>query len=328
MATATSIFSCHDKLARRKDTKSEVTVVGIIFAIVSSAWFGISNVGLRRGALTGSALQGLFITVLMGVPFFLIAAIVSGQIFRYQSISLTNYMVLAFAGILHYVVGRYTIIRAVDAIGVTRATPMMQASIIIAVATASIFLSEQVTPLMIFGIALVMIGPAIAVQKSSPKSIPTSPKESDSFQPRLMEGYLWGSVNSLVFGITPILVRYALDDSGPGFGVLGGFVAYTAAGAFLLPGLAAPNRIKGILKMDQTSQRWFIFVSFSIFLAQMFWFLSLSRSPVSIVMPLMRAGSVFGILFSFLLSRKVESFSPQVLSGIAISIVGAVIVLL
>jgi drug/metabolite transporter (DMT)-like permease len=293
-------------------------VVGIIFALVCSAFGGVSNVGLRRGALTGLALQGLVITVLTGVPLFFVAALVSGQIFRYQSISPTNYLILALAGAIHYVIGRYTIIRAVDAIGTIRATPALQLSTLVSVMAAILFLSETVTLLMSGGIALVVVGPLIALHK------PSQSDNSDEPRPRLLAGYTWCVINSLAFGISPVLIRHVLEDSGSGLGILGGLVAYVAGAILLLPVILSPSRLRGIVRMDKTSQRWFLFAALTLFLGHMFYFLALSQSPVSVVIPLMQSRAIFSLIFAFVLSRQVESFSPKVLSGIAISVVGAI----
>lgn len=293
-------------------------MAGIIFALVCSAFGGISNVGLRRGALTGLALQGLVITVLIGVPLFFIAALVSGQIFRYASISPTNYLILALAGVIHYVVGRYTIIRAVDAIGTTRATPALQLSTLVSVMAAIFFLSETVTLLMSIGIFLVIVGPLIALQKTA------QPASSEEPTPRLLAGYTWCVINALAFGISPVLIRHALEDSGAGLGILGGLVAYVAGAILLLPIILSPARLRGMVRMDRVSQRWFLFAALTLFLGHMFYFLALSQSPVSVVIPLMQSRAIFSLLFAFVLSRQVESFSPKVLSGIAISVVGAI----
>jgi drug/metabolite transporter (DMT)-like permease len=294
-------------------------MVGIVFAVVATAAGALGAVTMRRGALTGSALQGLVIINFTGIPLFAIAALMSGQIFQYASISPINYLILILTGINHYVIGRYASIRAVDAMGTTRAMPLMQAASLVSVIAAVIFLSEVVTLLMGIGIALVMTGPVMVALKSSRPSNPNAPPA------RLVAGYLWGMLNAVAFGISPVLIRHVQEDSGSGLSILMVLVTYSSAVVFLLPGLMISSRMRGVLSMDKASQGWFLLVAISFFTSHLFLFMALGIAPVSIVMPLMGIGPIFAILFAYILSRQVETFTPQVISGILVTVTGSAI---
>ncbi len=102
-------------------------------------------------------------------------------------------------------------------------------------------------------------------------------------------------------------------------------VTYSSAVIFLLPGLTVSSRMRGVLTMDKTSRRWFLLVAISFFTSHLFLFMALGIAPVSIVMPLMGIGPIFAILFAYILSRQVETFTPQVISGILITVAGSII---
>ena len=64
-------------------------MLGFVFGILSAASFGMTNVMTRRGMLSGTVAQGLYMSVLLGVPLFLAAAVVSGQLFHASLITTT-----------------------------------------------------------------------------------------------------------------------------------------------------------------------------------------------------------------------------------------------
>ena len=63
-------------------------------------------------------------------------------------------------------------------------------------------------------------------------------------------------------------------------------------------------------------------------MAQLFRFMALSVAPVVIVVPLLRAGGVLVVPMSYLINRKIESFEPRVMAAIALSLAGAILLVL
>jgi len=109
----------------------------------------------------GSAAQGVLLTVLGGVPLFLVAATLTGQIFHASELRPFAYLALACAGVIHFLYGRYCMYRAYELIGANRSAPISQATTVLAVLIAVGFLNEQVTLTMGLGITFVIIGSAI-----------------------------------------------------------------------------------------------------------------------------------------------------------------------
>lgn len=307
---------------------ARAAMLGIVYAVLATFTFALNSATFRRGVVYGSAVQGVYVTILAGVPLFVIAALVTGQLFRMDELGPAKYGVLAAAGLMHFLVGRYSSFRAIAAMGQNRTQPLVTASTIVSVGIAMVFLGEALTPLMAGGIVLVLIGPMLALSRSSQsraagRSVGAA-AVADIAQPpaRLAEGYAWGSLNALTFGTSPVLIRYALSDSG--LGVLGGLVAYVAVAVVLLAGLALPGRTQALRGMSADARKWFGFGTATVFAAQMFRFLALSHAPVSLVIPFMRGGVALTVLFAFLINRDYESFERRVLLGIAVSIAGAI----
>ena len=120
-----------------------------------------------------------------------------------------------------------------------------------------------------------------------------------------------------------MLMRAGLDSTG--LGILGGMIAYATAAVVLVFTLALPGQASGVLKLDANARKWFLFGAVASFVANVLRFMSLALAPVSIVIPLMRSAVLFTIVFNYFMNRDLESFEPRVLTGIGISLVGAVL---
>src|SRR5262245_60234299 len=92
-------------------------VLGVLLAALSAATFAFNNASARRGVLTGSVAQALAITVPIGVPIFFLAALATGALGALAAFSGEALGLLALAGVLHFVVGRYCKFREARAMG-------------------------------------------------------------------------------------------------------------------------------------------------------------------------------------------------------------------
>lgn len=334
-------------------------MLGALFAVLSAASFGISNVATRRGVIGSSASYGLYITVILGVPLFVVAAAVAGQLLNIFDLSTKALALLSSAGVLHFLVGRYCNFRAIDAIGVNRTQPIQMTNTLYSVGVAVAVLGEDLTVLMVLGITLIMFGPGVMLVRSKqPVPAPMVSSSTSTLAgptvvggataeehggntaigaevatlpnaaaaPRYGEGYLFGFISAAAYGTSPVMIRAALDDTG--LGIAGGLVAYSAAAAVLVISLLIPGKIRELRGVSFSVMPYFLITTVSTFLAQMFRFAALAIAPVTVVTPLTRLGVVFTLILGYVFNRHLESFSPKVLLGIAISVLGAVLVAL
>ena len=297
---------------------------GVIFALVSSFSFSLNTVLARRGLASASASAGAFVTVMVGVPMFLVAALVTGQLFNAGEVALTTYAQLAAAGIIHFGLGRYCNYRAVSAIGATRTGPVQALTVPYAVLFAFLFLGETVNVLMGIGIALMLVGPAMMVERPSVRAVRGASDAQPAFELRQGEGYLFAALSVGFYGTSPILIRAALAGTAD-LAVFGGLVAYTAAAGALIATLVVPARRDLIGAMRFGTVRLFLGAGFFVFAAQMFRFIALSLAPVAVITPLMRTGAVFVLGLSWAINRHLEKITWQVVVGILISVGGAVL---
>jgi len=322
-------------------------MLGAAFALLSAVAFSLNAVLVRRGVVLASASQAAFTTVLMGVPMFLLAALVTGQAFRAGDLPGASYAYLAAGGVINFVVGRQFNYKAINAIGAARAAPFQALTLPYSVLIAFLFLDESVTIGVGAGVALIMIGPAIMVERRARQSAsvtapaPTAsvpnagaapvpaataavPNMQEQFALRQVEGYASAILASVAYGTSPILFRAALEDS-TGISIFAGLVSYVAASGVLLMIALVPAQRDLVRALNPSMLRVFFGASFFVFAAQMLRFLALSLAPVAIVTGLERTNSVFTLILSWWFNRRLEFITLRVVIGIVTSVAGALI---
>jgi drug/metabolite transporter (DMT)-like permease len=287
---------------------------------------------IRRGVVLTSPAHATFITVVMGVPMFFVAALVAGQLFRFQDLALSGYAYLAIGGAINFVAGRGFNYVAIEALGAARAAPFQALTLPYSVLVAFLFLDEGISILTAAGVALIMVGPAIMVERSprQPTAVlgpSTGSLDSEpAFSPRQLEGYAAATLAAIAYGTSPILFRAALEDQ-TGLSVLSGLVAYSAAVVLLLASTMVPSRRYLLHSLEPATLRLYFGASFSVFAAQMLRFLALSLAPVAVVTSLERMNSVFTLALSYHMNRLLELITWRLVLGVAISLAGTLILI-
>lgn len=295
-------------------------MLGAFLALCSAATFGLNNAALRRGVLKGSVLQAMAITVPMGVPLFALAAAALGGLGALDGFSAQGLFWLAVAGIVHFIIGRYGNYRATRAMGANLSGPVQQMSILVSLVLALLYLGESLTPLSVLGILLVVVGPLVMMRGRQ-----KGEKTRSGFEPRYAEGYFYGAVCALGYGASPLFIAWGLEGGGVAESLAGGLVSYAASAAVIGLILLVPGQLGQVLTLERGPAGWFVVSGLFVFLSQMFRYMALAVAPVSIVVPIQRLSVVFRVLFSWLINRDHELFGFWVLFGIAISLVGAVL---
>ncbi len=299
-------------------------MLGAFFAIISAATFGFNIATVRRGVLSGSVFQAIAITVPMGVPLFLVAALMAGQLGAVGQFGWPGTGYMALAGILHFVWGRYWNYRAVKEMGANLSGPVQQLSLLVALTFAVILLDEKLTVLRVIGIALVVLGPAIMTRRAPPLRGGARDRDSGktkAFRPNMVAGYTAALMATLGYGLSPILVRAGLADTG--LSLAGGLISYVSATMAVALILLLPGRAAHILGVDRGAAKWFTISGVFVFFAQMFRYLALAIAPVTVVTPIQRLSLVFRVGLSTVLNPEHEVFDARVVIGMVVSLLGA-----
>jgi uncharacterized membrane protein len=173
------------------------------------------------------------------------------------------------------------------------------------------------------GGAFIIMGSLITQQ--APARVAAKPA-GPAFQPRYVAGYVFASLAALAYGTTPIMARFALEHTGPATGILGGLISYVAATAAVLL-VALSSRIRlNVSALDRNNAVWFAISGVCVAAAQGFFFAAVSVAPVMLVMPLLQTSLAFRMVFSTWLSPHHEIVGPLVLTGVIVSVLGALLV--
>lgn len=295
---------------------------GAMLALASAAFFGLNNATTRRGVLTATVLQGMAITVTLGVPIFLVMSLFLGGFQAMAAMGLPSYMWFAASGVVHFVIGRYGNYRATQALGATLSTPVQQLSILVSLVLALVFLGEEMTGLKLIGLVLVLVGPAFVLgrRKANAKAA-----KSKAFEPKYAEGFFWGAVCALGYGISPLFIALALGPGGTiADSVAGVTISYIVAAIVVIVWVGIAGGAAYMRGIGGAATGWFLASTLFVALSQMFRYMALAVAPVTVVVPIQRLSVVFRLLFGIILNRDSEILDGVVIGGILLSVAGAV----
>jgi drug/metabolite transporter (DMT)-like permease len=219
-------------------------MLGAILAVFSAATFALNNAAARRGVVTGTPIQGMAVTIPLGVVCFLPFALISGGIAGLPRFSAGAIAWLAAVGLLHFLGGRYCNYRASQLAGVNLTAPVIQLQVVVTLTLAVIVLGEPCTLLQLAGGVVMVLGSLVTQGRPAGRKRPSA-----RFNPRQGAGFLFASLAALVYGTTPIMVRTALDGAGPWSGMMGGLIAYGAATIAVALALASGTLRRNVMAL-------------------------------------------------------------------------------
>lgn len=297
-------------------------MLGATLALASALLFGLNNATVRRGVINATVLQGMAVTVPLGIPIFIVFAVLMGGFTAMEQWPLSSYLWMALAGVVHFVVGRYGNYRAVQAMGATLSTPIQQLSILVSLLVAVVFLQERINGMNALGILLILFGPVVVMRRSKK---PTKESNTKAFKPRYGLGIFWGFVCALGYGFSPLFIVYGMGHNGTMADSVGGvLVSYLAATLVVLVMVIASGGRTYLTGYDRASFYWFAVSAVLVAFSQLFRYLALAVAPVSVVVPIQRLSVVFRILFNAIFNRQYEVLDLPVIVVVFLSILGAV----
>lgn len=289
-------------------------------AFLSALTFAASNTMLRRGVIKGTVAQAMAVTVPLGALLGWLWLVLTGSLWSLEA-SKGLVLYASFAGIIHFVAGRYCNYRAIQAMGANLVAPVQQTSVVITLVLAIVILGEIPTLLQTVGIVVVLASPLVLIRRPAPAK-----SGSDRlFLPDLKVGYLFASLSALSFGVSPIFIGFGLRGSE---GVLDGLtaatVAYTAATIVVLAILAFSRPAMTWFSTDNASLGWYVMSGLAVAGSQFLVYMALAIAPVSVVVPIQRTSIIIRLGLAGAFNRDTEVFGTKMLLATALSLCGAV----
>ncbi len=292
-------------------------MLGFAIALVSAGSLGATAITVRRGVLTGSPFTGTFMTVLIGIPLFLLAVGFTGQFSRLSGLSWHDLLSLAAIGVFQLVIGRYCFYRSIGCLGANQAELVQALQVPASVVVGLSLLGENMTIAISIALVFIMIGPGLVLLSRA-----RATQGMGSTHSRAKEGIMYGLLAVAAFSAGDGLARSVL--AGTGLGLAGGMLGYLAAGLVLAPIVLITRQLTVVRQTPKPAIRWFALSSLLTFSAQLSRYLALSIAPITVVVPLMRTVPVFVLVFSFLVNRHLEVFSISVIIGILCTVAGTI----
>jgi len=290
---------------------------GLILAIIAAVSFSAGIVLVRKTAgEAGESFSVTAISVFVGIPFFAIAIIASGEWSHLIGISWRAVALLGSAGIIHFIFGRLLGYNAFRLIGANRATVYTMTNRFYTVLFSALFLGEEITYFIVFGVLLMFAGAVlITLERKGGK------EKRKGLSRDEVKGILLALAAALCWGVTPILIKPGVAEIGSSSA--GAFVSYCAAtvamGLLLLNG----QRRKQLTQLP-FKKSVLPMATAGAFTAggQLLYYTALGMSPASVVTPLLSIQVLFIFFFSFLINRRIELFTPKVFIGMGATLAG------
>jgi drug/metabolite transporter (DMT)-like permease len=150
-------------------TGSDSYIIGVIFGIVATIFFGVTNVIYKKMSDDISVMDITFSRMWVSLPLAYLFAVISTGSFEIV-VPIDAMFPLAFSMLLGIVLGDTMYFLSQERIGVTRAFPISMSSPLMVYLLTALFLDEPVILQRVFGAIIVVIGVclvAIASQKES-----------------------------------------------------------------------------------------------------------------------------------------------------------------
>lgn len=275
-----------------------VPVLALVAAVLSAG----ATIFIRQGLRTSGALTGFWINVLVGMISLWIAVAVTGGPGPVSARAL-GYFVLA--GLVGTVAGRLFRFLAIDRVGASVATALINLNPMIATILAIILLGERVTVPIVVGTLVIVLG-TILLSVSGGEI---------GFRPRL----LWLPILSATcFGMVSILRKLGLGGAGPVIGTaLNVTTAAIAFAAFMLvtgqrDALVTRGRPLAYFAAAGLMENAAVFLNI----------VALGMGTVSVVTPLYGSSPIFVLLLSFFFLRGIEALTARVVAGTLLIVLG------
>ncbi len=285
-----------------------------ILAIGASFFWGLSYIISRVGLRHSGVLSGVFITSLSGLCYSLVMSLLCIDLAVFA-----NRAVLFFiaAGVIGPFIGRVLLYMGLDRVGASIGTPLSEIRPLYAAIGAVLFLGEGLTPSIILGTLLIIVGVITISLEEAGGQIEKRWSKSDLIFP-ILAGVCGGILHVLrKMGLNGIPVPIA------------GVTVQNASALLLFPLLGLTQR--GRHRLVLTDKRAWIIFSFSglsMFLAQLCVFFALGSGKVVVVSPLSSLSPFFVLLLVRVFLRELEKVTWRIVLGVILTVGGTAVMTL
>lgn len=138
------------------------------------------------------------------------------------------------------------------------------------------------------------------------------------------KAFLLGFSAGLSWGVSPILTKAGLNDSGSPVARV--FLSYMAA-TLILSTFLRDHKLRATLAgMESRAARLFFLTGLLSATAQLMRYVALRMAPASVVAPLFSVSPVFALVLAFVFNRKLKVFNRAVIIGTMAIVTGTILI--
>lgn len=305
-------------------------MLGSILGLGFAAFFAADTVVVRRGTQRVSVNYIATLTVFSGPIFFFLLALITGDLFKISHFTWQATLFFAISGVVHFALGRTFGYSATKILGANRSSTILGMYAVVSVILAIIVLDERLTPFIIAGSLMSLLGPLVITAKESGRTkraeAKINPDVNTLDKKTLYLGMFLGVVAAMLWGSSAIFIKLGTDAGGTP--IAGSLIAYCAASLVISMSLLNKKNRQEIFRWDWPSLRIALMSGMSTNLAQMLRYMAFDYGSVIVVSIVSRTVPAWTMLLSYIFNRKLESFSRWVFLGNGLLIAGTLLVML
>ncbi len=269
---------------------------GVIFALLSSLFWGFNGVLLRKGFEDTDVISGTFTVVC--IMYLVISFFALPQLYTVK-FTLPKVLMLAAAGIISYTIGRLFTYSSVASIGSSRAFSGTSTRILFSAIFGVILLGERMCTEVAFGTLLMIVGLYIF-----------------STENVSLRGLVFSILGGFAYGLAALLIKVGMLKSP----LVSTFVAATFG--FIV--LTIFVQFMRGLKLERN--KFLLTSGTSLALGNISYYLALSTAPLIVVVPLSNLYPLVATSLSYFLIQKLEKVKFRTFIGSVLAVVGSIII--
>lgn len=284
----------------------------MIFAICSAVFAGLTSILAKCGLQEVDSTVATAFRTVVAMAFAWIIVLISGSYVQLDSISGETWIFLILSG-LATGASWLCYFKALQLGDVNKVVPVDKSSTVMAIMLAIIFLGESLSIPGIVGVALILVGTMLMIEKKDVKGM-----ESKG------SSWLFFAIGSAVFAaLTSILGKVGMEGIDSNLGTAIRTVVVLGMSWIMIYVSHKQSKMHGIKRRDMA---FIILSGLATGASWMFFFGALQMGPASIIIPIDKLSILVTIAFSYIVFK--EKLTKKSAIGLAGVVAGTLLLLL
>lgn len=289
----------------------------LILAIGTAFSFGASVVLVKRALRGSTPIAASILTI--GVNVVVLGGLLA--LFPQQApAGLDALVFFVVAGLLAPGLARTMNFLSVERIGASAGLTLSNASPLFVLPIAPFILGEQLTPYIVGGASLIVIGILVLGAETEGINLLSVRR----LRQAASSGFAFGIVAAILYGLSYVARKLGINSSNAP--ILGAMVTTGTSLLLLSLMVAASKGLRSRLRVSQSSLGALISAGVVSSVAWVLQFFALSLGDAVVVVPLMDTAPLFGVVLSYSFLRDVERVTTRVILA-ALAVVGGAFLL-